>query len=529
MIFPKARRKFPGGNKVSPFVPAEPEDDFQLNECTVFGLQKALSEGSTDSVEIVGLYLKRIAEIDQAGPALSSIAELNPLALQEAAALDAERKAGRLRGPLHGMPVLIKDNIDVRGLRCTAGSLALENFFPASDAFLVSRLRAAGAIILGKTNMSEWAFYMSSSGVSGWSARGGQVKNPYALDRSPYGSSSGTAVALAANLSVLGIGTETDGSITGPAALNGIVGIKPTRGLVSRSGIIPLAESFDTAGPMARTVTDAVLLLSAIAGSDPADEATRGIPPALERDFSSFLRPGALAGARLGIIRNSLLDDNDTRQEFESMLESLRGAGAVIAEADPLPQNAWREAEYEVLRYEFKICLEKYLAEHPESPVKTLGQIVDFNNAQAEKELLFFDQDLLEDALHTRIDPDACIEFRKRARALAGPLGIDAVMDKYGLDALLAVETTAAWLTDYVSGDLPHEVSGSIAAVAGYPSLCLPLGSKYGLPLGAIFMGRAWSEGKLAGLAYAWEQLSRKRFPPSFQKTIRFSPDFARA
>jgi amidase len=489
---------------------------FAYAEADIADLQVRMASGELDSVTLARAYLDRIARLDRAGPRLRAVIELNPDALREAAQLDAERRRGQLRGPLHGIPVLLKDNIGASPMSTTAGSLALEGFRP-DDAFLVKRLRAAGALILGKTNLSEWANFRSSQSVSGWSARGGQTRNPYRLSHSPCGSSSGSAVAVSANLAVAAIGTETDGSIVCPAAVNGVVGLKPTVGLVSREGILPISFSQDTAGPMARSVADAAALLTAMAGRDEADPATATMPGRAVYDYTSRLNADGLRGARVGVLYGDLMQKPGIAPALQHAVAVLRDAGATVVPVQLPTQGQWQDAERIVLMHEFKAGLQRYFTTY-QAPVRSLEDVIAWNRQHAGKELALFDQDLMETAA-TMGGPGtpAYIRARSDARRLAGPEGIDAVLREQKLDALVAPTTGVAWPIRPGSGDdFPGE-SYSAAAVAGYPSLTVPMAHVNGLPLGLLFMGTAWSEPRLIELGYAYEQRTRARRPPRFQ------------
>lgn len=495
-------------------------DDFLYAELDIATLQKRMADGKLDSHSLTRAYLDRIAALDRAGPSLHAVIETNPDALREAAARDAERRAGKLRGPMHGIPVLIKDNIGATPMVNSAGSLALKDFRPARDAFLVRRLREAGAVILGKTNLSEWANFRSTHGISGWSGRGGQTRNPYVLDYSPCGSSSGSAVAVAANLAVVAVGTETDGSILCPAAVNGIVGLKPTVGLISRGGILPISFSQDTAGPMARSVADAALLLSALAGRDEADPATTTRLGRAVYDYAARLSPDGLRGARIGVLHNTLSEARDVGGVYRHALDALREAGATLVDVALPTDGQWDDAETTVLLHEFKAGLERYLREQ-HAPVRTLAELIAFNRAHADKEMAHFGQDLFERSVATAglTDP-AYLQARAKARRLAGRMGLDATLDAGHLDALVAPTTGAAWRIDPARGDDFRGAGYGAAAVAGYPSLTVPMGARDGLPLGLTFMGRAWSEPRLLELGYAYEQRTQARTPPTFARTM---------
>ncbi len=496
--------------------PPAAEQPFPYQEADIAELQARMTAGELDSVTLTDAYLRRIAQLDRSGPALRAVIEINPAARREAAQRDAERRAGRVRGPLHGMPILLKDNIGATPMHNTAGSLALKNFRPGRDAFLVQRLRQAGAVILGKTNLSEWANFRSTRSTSGWSAIGGQTRNPYALDHNPCGSSSGSAVAAAANLAVATVGTETDGSIVCPAAVNGIVGLKPTVGLVSRDGIIPISFSQDTAGPMTRSVADAALLLGAMAGRDESDPATAAMPGRAVYDYGARLRPDALRGARIGVLRNALAERTEIRPLIDQAVVAMRAAGATVVETALPSEDGWEKDEQTVLLYEFKNGLNRYFRQW-RTPVDSLDALIAFNHAHASQELSFFGQELLEEANATgTLNDSVYITARGNARRLAGPEGIDATLRADRLDVLIAPTTGVAWRTTLGQGDDYPGGSYGAAAVAGYPSLSVPMGHANGLPLGLLFMGTAWSEPRLLELGYAYEQLTRARRPPTF-------------
>jgi amidase len=492
-----------------------------LEEATIAGLAGRMDRGEISSAEIVGRYLARIDALDRKGPALRSVLELNPDAAAVAAQRDEERRAGRARGPLHGVPILLKDNIDTGDrMATTAGSLALAGAPAPRDAHLVTKLREAGAVILGKTNLSEWANIRSSRSTSGWSGRGGLTRHPYALDRNPSGSSSGSAVAVAANLCAAAIGSETDGSIVSPASICGIVGLKPTVGLVSRSGIIPISHTQDTAGPMTRTVADAALLLQAIAGTDPRDPATAGAPHA---DYLAALRPEAARGRRIGVVRRWNGISSPVMAVFDAAIEDLRRLGAVIVDPVDLgPTNKIDEPEMAVLLYELKADMARYLAErqHP-GGARTLDDLVRFNKDHAREEMLWFGQELFEQAIAKgSLDAPEYKDALAACRRFARDEGIDAAIKKHRLDALVAPTGGVAWLSDPVNGDQFTGSSSTPAAVAGYPSITVPAGVLGGLPVGVSFFAGAYSEPALIGIAYAYEQATRKRQKPRYLPSV---------
>ncbi len=489
-----------------------------LQEATVDGLQAGLAAGRWTAVDLARGYLARIQALDQAGPKLNSVIELNPEALTLARVLDAERKAGKVRGPLHGLPVLIKDNIDTAdAMKTTAGSLALSNApVPKEDAFIVKKLREAGAVILGKTNLSEWANLRSTHSSSGWSGRGGQARNPYALDRSPSGSSSGSGVAAAASLCAVAVGTETDGSVVSPANANGLVGLKPTVGLVSRSGIIPISHTQDTAGPMARTVRDAAILLGVMAGSDPKDVATHGADARREADYTRFLVKDGLKGVRLGVVKNLLGVHAHVDAVIQPALEVLKTQGATLVEVE-LKSTSYDDAEFEVLLYEFKADLNAYLAGRG-GPVKDLAGLMAFNEAHRVEEMPFFGQELLQQAQAKGPLTEAAyvkaLETCAQARR-----DITDLLGKHQLQALVGPTGGPAWLIDHVNGDSSGLSFSSPAAVAGCPHITVPAGFVFGLPVGLSFVGGPWQEGLLLKLAYAFEQAMVARRPPRFAPT----------
>jgi amidase len=498
-----------------------------LEEATIAGLQEAMSSGRYSSRQITEAYLRRIEEIDAGGPALRSVIELNPDALHIADMLDAERRDRGPRGPLHGIPILVKDNIDTADrMMTTAGSLALEGSIALHDAHVIERLRAAGAVLLGKTNLSEWANFRSMHSTSGWSGRGGQVKNPYALDRNPCGSSSGSGVAVAANLTVAAVGTETDGSVVCPAAANSIVGVKPTVGLVSRSGIVPISATQDTAGSMARTVTDAALVLGAMIGEDSRDPATARVPAPPIIDYVAELEEGALKGARIGVPRRRYFGYSpEADRVTERALDVMRAQGAVIVDPADIPTaGKFDGCELEILLYEFKDGLNAYLSSRgPGVPIRSLADLIAFNEREQDREMPFFGQDLLiRSEAKAPLTSPAYRTALDTCRTLAGAEGIDAVMTEHRLDALVAPTGSPAWPTDLVNGDHFQGASSSPAAVAGYPNVTVPAGFVHGLPVGISFFGRAWSEATLLRLAYAYEQATRHRRPPELLPTVAF-------
>jgi len=495
---------------------------FELDEVTVTELQRRMTAGDLTARRLTEAYLGRIAALDRQGPELRSVIETNPEAVTIADALDAERKARGPRGPLHGIPVLVKDNVDTADrMTTTAGSLALEGSTPPRDAHVAARLREAGAVILGKANLSEWANFRSSRSVSGWSARGGQCRNPYALDRNPCGSSSGSGVAVSANLAPLAVGTETDGSIVCPSTNCGIVGIKPTVGLVSRAGIIPISHTQDTAGPMTRTVADAAALLTVLAGVDPRDAATAA-GQGRATDYSKALDPDGLRGARVGIARNMAGFHPDTDRIFDEAVAEMKRRGAEIVDPADVPNvKELGDPEFEVMLFEFKAGLEAYFASlGPKARVKTLADAIAFNDRNREREMPFFGQEIFLKAVEKGpLTTPAYREALETCARLSRKEGLDAVLDRHRLDALVAPTGAPAWVIDPVSGD--HLVGGNStpAAVSGYPSITVPMGLVFGLPVGLSFVGRAWSEAALIRLAFAFEQATKHRRPPRFLRT----------
>jgi amidase len=497
---------------------------FELDEKTIAELQEAMKSGGLTARSIAEKYLSRIAAIDKQGPRLNSVIELNPEALADADALDTERKTKGARGPLHGIPVLLKDNIDTADrMTTTAGSLALEGSVAQRDAFIVQRLRDAGAVILGKTNLSEWANFRSTRSTSGWSGRGGLTRNPYALDRNPCGSSSGSGVAVSANLCSAAIGTETDGSIVCPATANGIVGIKPTLGLVSRSGIIPIAHSQDTAGPMARTVADAAILLGVIAGVDPRDAVTQESSGKSSADYTRFLDPNGLRGARIGVARKYFGFSNEVDRLMNEAIEAMKRSGATIIDPVDLAQSKeYEESELEVLLYEFKHDLNKYLSElGPRARFRSLKEIIDFNEKNRGRVMPYFGQELfLRADAKGPLTSQEYLKALEKNRRLSRTQGIDAVIAKDRLDAIVAPTGGPSWTTDLVNGDHFAGGSSTPAAVAGYPAISVPAGFIHGLPVGISFFSRAYSEPALIKLAYAFEQVTKHRRTPGFSPTL---------
>ncbi len=500
------------------------QEPFDLEEATVAELQAAQADGRITARQLVERYLERIEAFDRRGPTLRSILETNPEAEAIADGLDRERKAKGPRGPLHGIPVLLKDNIDTADrMTTTAGSLALEGSIPPRDATIAERLRAAGAILLAKANMSEWANFRSTHSTSGWSGRGGQCRNPYVLDRNPCGSSSGSGAAVSANFGAIAVGTETDGSIVCPASANGVVGIKPTVGLVSRAGIIPISETQDTAGPLCRTVADAAVLLGALAGADPRDRASAAAAKHAETDYTQFLTPGGLRGARIGVPRAKFFGYSDSADRLtQAAIDIMRDEGAVIVDPADIPQaGAYDDAELEVLLYEFKAGLNAYLATlGPSVKVRTLADLVAFNEEHRDREMPYFAQELFQRAeAKGPLTTPAYRKAREHCRKLSRTLGIDAVMSRHRLDALVAPTGSPPWPTDLVNGDHFTGSSSTPAAVAGYPSICVPAGFAFGLPVGISFIGRAWNEPTLIRLAYGYEQATKLRQAPKYAPT----------
>ncbi len=501
-----------------------PVTGFELEEVSLAELQEGMTSGRWTSKQLTALYLARIEALNGQGPTLRAVLETNPEALAIAGARDEERRQGRVRGPLHGIPLLLKDNIATHDkTTTTAGSLALEGSIPPEDSFVARRLREAGAVLLGKTNLSEWANFRSTRASSGWSGRGRQCRNPYVLDRNPSGSSSGSAVAASASMAAATIGTETNGSIVSPASVNGVVGVKPTVGLISRSRIIPISHSQDTAGPMGRTVRDAALVLGALTGVDPEDPATAASRGHAHTDYTQFLDANALRGARIGVARNLFGFHPNVDALMEAALEAMRKRGAVIVDPVRLPTHRDFEGSvFEVLLYEFKADLNAYLAGlGPDAPIKSLADVIAFNEAHADTSMPYFGQEIFHMAEGKgALTAQAYLDARAKARRIAREEGIDKTMTENNLDAIVAPTGGPAWLTDPVTGDHGLGGSSTAAAAAGYPIVTVPAGDIQGLPVGISFMGSAWSEPTLLKLAHAFEQATRHRKAPRFLPTL---------
>jgi amidase len=483
--------------------------DFELNELTIAELQERMSSGKLTSEEITQKYLDQIERLNTKGPELRSVIEVNPDAIKIARQLDVERKSGKIRGPLHGIPILIKDNIDTGDqMQTTAGSLALVGSPANDDAIIIQKLREAGAVLLGKTNLSEWANFRSNKSSSGWSGRGGQVRNPFCTDRSPCGSSSGTGASVSANLCVLGIGTETDGSIVCPSGINGIVGIKPTVGLWSGDGIIPISHSQDTAGPMSRTVTDAAILLGLLAEK--------------QQDFTPNLKVDGLKGARIGIASDFFGFHDEVEKLMADAIQKMKDGGAIIIENLKFEnREEWGKLEWQVLISEFKADLNVYLKTRPGLKVQSLADLIEFNKQNPETELKWFGQEIFEAAEKTNgLEEPVYLEALAKVRKLTREKGIDLLMDLHQLDAMIAPTNGPAWTIDWVNGDHFGGGSSEPAAISGYPAITVPAGFVHGLPVGISFFGRAWSEPTLIKLAFAFEQASKHRKAPGFLKTI---------
>ena len=504
----------------SPNPAAKAPADFELDEVSLTDLAVGLRSGKWTSSKLVELYLGRIEAVDHGGPRLGAVLTVNPDAMALARRLDQEREGSHIRGRLHGIPILIKDNIQTSDrMSTTAGSLALADWRPPQDSFVAARLRAAGALILGKTNLAEWAGFRSLHGTNGWSACGGQTRNPYALDRNPSGSSSGSGAGTAASLCGAAIGTETDGSVTSPASINGIVGMKPTVGLVSRSGIVPISANQDTAGPMARTVRDLAILLSAMTGVDPQDPATDGSHGKVASDYTRFLDARGLRGARLGIPRKFFESNAPLDRFLSGCVDALKKAGGEVIDPADLPSHGQLDdPEMDLQSYEFKDGINRYLSRLPAtSPVRSLKELIAFNEKNRAREMPFFDQELMIQS--EAKGPLSEAGYRKTRAAcllLSRARGIDAVIAKHKLDALVTLTSGPAWLTDYVNGD--YDVGGCFTppAAAGYPHITVPAGFYRGLPIGLSFFGTAWSEPNLIKFAYAWEQQMNARRKPGF-------------
>lgn len=513
-----------GATPVPTFRP--PVADIDLDEVSIAGLQSGMAKGQYTARALAEAYLARIDATNTKGPMLRAVIETNPDALAIADALDAERKAKGPRGPLHGIPVLLKDNIDTKDKQeSTAGSLAIVGMTVPRDAFLAERLRAAGAVILGKTNLSEWANFRSSHSSSGWSGRGGQCRNPYVLDRTPSGSSSGSAASVSANLCAVAVGSETDGSIVSPSSCCSIVGIKPTLGLISRAGVIPIAHSQDTAGPMARTVADAATLLGALVGVDPRDPATADSAGKFKTDYTTFLDPRGLKGMRLGIARAHYFGQSPkTDVLMEAAIQVLKDQGAVVVDpADIATLGKFDDSEFDVLLYEFKADLNTYLSQLGGTGPRTLEDLIAWNTAHTDQELKYFGQEVFVQAqAKGPLTEKAYLDALAKDHQMARTDGIDATMDKYQLDAIVAPTNGPPTPIDFVSGEGGSVSSSTVAAVAGYPSITVPAGYTFGLPVGISFFGRPWSEGTLIKAAHGFEQATKHRVKPGFTPTVSF-------
>ena len=519
----QTRRQFVGAAAATAARAAQPSSAFELDELTIAQLQEGQRSGKYTAQSLVEKYLGRIAAIDRAGPTLRAVLETNPEAMAIAQALDRERKANGPRGPLHGIPILMKDNIDTADrMTTTAGSLALEGSVAKRDSFVAQRLRVAGAIILGKTNLSEWANFRSTHSSSGWSGRGGQTRNPYVLDRNTSGSSSGSGAGVAANLCAAAVGSETDGSIVSPSAMNALVGIKPTVGLISRTGIIPISINQDTAGPMARTVADAAALLTVLAGVDPSDSYTQASNGRAAKDYTKFLDPNGLRGARLGVARKFFGYNRDVDALMESAIAEMKRRGAVIVDPADLPTHGkFDDSEFDAMLYEFRDGLNRYLSGTQASvKVRSLEALIAFNEKNKAREMPYFGQEILLQAQKKGpLTEKAYLDAVSKNRLMSRGQGIDAVLAKDKLDAIVAPAGGPAWLTDLVTGD--HDTGGSStpAAVAGYPNIAVPAGFVRGLPVGISFFGAAWSEGLLIKIASGFEAAVKARRKPGFLNT----------
>ncbi len=500
--------------------PTNTDDNFALNEITVAELQDKVQKGEYTYEQITDMYLQRIDALDKKGPAINAVIELNPDAKIFAREMDRERNNGKVRSPLHGIPILIKDNIDTADkMKTSAGSLALANSIALKDSFVAEKLRQAGLVILGKTNLSEWANIRSNHSTSGWSGRGGLTKNPYALDRNACGSSSGTGASIAANFATVGIGTETDGSIVCPSTHNGLVGIKPTVGLISRSGIIPISHSQDTAGPMCRCVADAAALLGVLTGTDPGDPATKESAGKSLKDYTKFLDKDGLKGARIGVARKFFGFNDRVDQLMNQAIDVMKQNGAVIVDPADIPNTGkYDDTEFLVFLYELKADLNAYLAGlGPNAPVKSLQDIIDFNEKNKDKEMPYFGQETFLKAQEKGpLTSKEYLDALAKNHRLSREEGIDAIMNKEKLDAIIAPTGEPAWVTDLINGDHFSGGYSTPSAVAGYPHITVPAGMIFGLPIGISFFGRAWSESVLIKIAYAYEQATKLRRPPKF-------------
>ncbi len=497
-----------------------------VEEITVAEVQAAMQSGRLTSVQLVETYLERIQAMDRTGPTLRAVEEINPDAVAIARSLDEERKAGKLRGPMHGIPVLLKNNIATADkMETTAGALALVGAKPNQDSTIAAKMRAAGIVIMGKASLSEWAYFKSTPGSSGWSGRSGQAKNPYALDRTPCGSSSGSAIAVAASLVTVAIGTETDGSIICPSGVNGVVGIKPTVGLTSRAGVIPISATQDTIGPFGRTVADAAALLGPMTGVDPRDAATQASAGRSETDYMQFLTPGGLKGVRIGVPRDGYFGYSQKADAgANAAIAVMKEQGAVIVDPVKIPnfdRAALTTPELIVFLYELKAGVNAYLASTQGGQVRTLEEVIAFNKKYPAENMPYFGQEWLERAqAKGGLNEPEYLEALAKCKRLGATEGFDVIMEQEKLDVLVAPTTTPAWTIDLVNGDTIRGSSGKSAALAGYPLISVPSGFAMGLPLGVTFMGRAWSEGKLITIAYAYEQATKARRPPQYRPSL---------